>query len=342
MNSGICKVMKFDGTNWLFVGSPSGISDDTHGITLAINSSGIPYLAYINSNELWYHGTPYVWMFNGYGWLPVGGIPSYGKAEWLSLAIGPGDVPYLAFEDDYHGSKVSVMKYNGTGWDYVGLAGFSTEIANYISLVVTNSGVPIVAFSDSSNDVYLHVMKYEGGTWQNVGSPIISTSSLSSVDLKMCSDGNPIVAYGPDATVKKYNGSQWNTVGNPGFTGGEAEYMSLALNQNDIPFVAFSDWPNYACASVMYYGYPLGMDEKSNAQIPIYPNPSSSNIVLDLSNIPGNNKQMEIFDVRGDLLYSANTSENRVILNICDYPADLYFFTVTANNTVYRGKFCKI
>jgi uncharacterized repeat protein (TIGR02543 family)/LPXTG-motif cell wall-anchored protein len=100
----------------------------------------------------------------------------------------------------------TVMKFNGTGWETVGTAGFSAGQATYISLVF-NGGIPYVAYQDSGNGGKATVMKFNGTDWEAVGTAGFSASFAYDTSLAI-SGGIPYVAYqdyayGNKATVMK-------------------------------------------------------------------------------------------------------------------------------------------
>ena len=66
----------------------------------------------------------------------------------------------VAFRDESNGGKTSVMKYDGAGWDYMGLPGF-TNVAAQQSLALDMEGVPYVAYRDAGYNGKISVKKYE-------------------------------------------------------------------------------------------------------------------------------------------------------------------------------------
>ena len=111
-------VMKFDGASWVSVGMP-GFSDWVFMNSLAINSDGVPYVAYFNVSTFDIN----VMRYNGAAWENVGNSPP-GRGDYFSLAFNAADMPYLAFQDfDESGNKTTVMKFNGNEWVAVGTPG---------------------------------------------------------------------------------------------------------------------------------------------------------------------------------------------------------------------------
>jgi hypothetical protein len=78
--------------------------------SLALDSSGVPYVAYrdgANSNK-----ATVMKYDSGSGWVPVGSAGfSAGQADDTSLALDSSGVPYVAYTDLANGSKATVMKY---------------------------------------------------------------------------------------------------------------------------------------------------------------------------------------------------------------------------------------
>jgi len=148
-------------------------------------------------------------------WNEVGnGGFSSGEVYSLKMALD-GDIPYVAYIDDTYDRKITVMKFNGSIWEPVGVPGFG-EPAVDLDFVIEN-GYIYVAYASQENKI--SVMTLLGGTWQYVGTPGFAQSGSISLS---ASAGVPYVAFSDDdasgkVTVKKY-GSGWQTVGTPGFT----------------------------------------------------------------------------------------------------------------------------
>jgi len=152
--------MKYDGTNWVYIGTlgfSAGVADY---VSLAFSPAGQPYVAYLdwaNSQKAT------VMMFNGTNWVNVGTAGfSAGEADYTSLAFNTSGQPYVAYVDRADSTKATVMRYDGTNWGYVGNEGFSLEEAIYTCLAFSPSDSrPYVAYSDFYNYWRATVMKYD-------------------------------------------------------------------------------------------------------------------------------------------------------------------------------------
>ena len=239
---------------WVNVGTPGFSAGSIGSISLAIDN-GTPYVAFSST----------VMKYNGTSWNFVGAPESLlGKAAGLSLY---NDIPYVALTETFtyevdlgrkgtyiaSTDEATVMKFNGSTWECVGIPAFSAGNANYITLALDNA-VPYVAYQNESNKAT--VMKFNGSTWESVGTPSFSTNLSSFISIAVY-NGTPYVAYqdvanSGKATVMKFNGSSWEIVGSAGFTSGSAYYISLAVDSG-IPFVAYSDEANSFKTTVMKF-----------------------------------------------------------------------------------------
>lgn len=231
-------------TQWEFVGD-EGFSD-THANSqkLAFSPSGDLYVAYV----LTFSGIE-VRKFDGKDWIYIGDPGFAPSSTELSFAISLDGVPYVAFHEStgtYPSYKMSVMKFDGTKWLYVGQPNFSPAQAWHLSLAISPTGEPHVSFYDGSITLpKASVMKYDGTQWIYVGDKYISSAeAVPSIDFSL--QGDLYVVYtdfalNNKATVKKYEGTNWINVGNPGFSEGESWGVDIEISSSGQPYVAFNN-----------------------------------------------------------------------------------------------------
>jgi hypothetical protein len=152
-------VMKFDGSNWVYVGTRGFSAGSLDYVSLVIDKNGAPYVAYLDSAN---DGKASVQKFDGTQWIYVGtaGLtPS--QARFPRLVIDSNNVLYIAYSDGlYGGGKASVMKFDGTQWKYVGNAGFSDGSVNDVQLAIDRNDTLYVAYADSAQSNRTTVMKF--------------------------------------------------------------------------------------------------------------------------------------------------------------------------------------
>lgn len=141
------KVRKYDGANWVVVGSPI-VSGEMDKALLKTNNGAL-YLAYTLD------GKGYVTRFNGNIWEPLGqGVAFTG--DYMDLEV-VDDVPYVAYRNTSY--KLSVIKYEDNSWKTVGSSNATAEnFANYARIEFVNK-TPVVSYTRGS-DNKLSVLSY--------------------------------------------------------------------------------------------------------------------------------------------------------------------------------------
>ncbi len=211
-NSDKATVMKYSTSteSWELVGS-AGFSDGSaEYISLAIDSNNIPYVAYrdgANSN----YATVMKYSTSTESWELVGSAGfSAGFATYTFLAIDSNNVPYVAFSDST--GSISIMKYNGSVWEYVDQP--FNGVSNNTAIAIDSNNVSYVAFSKhelapTPDFRKAMVRKYNGSSWVSVGDETFSDGPTNYTSLAI--DGNNViyVAYkdvvnSDKVTVMKY------------------------------------------------------------------------------------------------------------------------------------------
>lgn len=176
----------------------------------------------------------------------LGGIGITPDAAYeVSVAFSnDGVAPYLCFRDAANGDKATVMRFNGTSWDILGTAGFTSGRAYAPNLAISSSGIPYVAYVDVDNGEKITVMSFNGGAWELVGVSGISQGRAYGPSLAFTKEGVAYVAYrdlanGRKASVLRFPGGHWEQVGTAGFTSVGASFVSLAITSGGVPHLAF-------------------------------------------------------------------------------------------------------
>lgn len=253
------RLMKYDGSK--FVELPAAFNtkiDLFHTARIATGLNDTLYLLY-SDPDLYNRLT--VKKFNGTSWVTVGpaGFSIFESIIHNDIAIHNG-VPYVAFVDyDNNNSGLSVMKFDGTYWQYVGSRRFVTnsERLENINIEIDASGNIYVAAEGSlttPNVENTYLWKYSGSSWGQVGNSISLKFSTANFGCKfaLAPDGTPHFAYNDNdkISVRKYNGSSWVLVGNARFSDSTIRNaLNLSIDVSGRLFVTYSDdrfatdWP---------------------------------------------------------------------------------------------------
>ncbi|MCX6305045.1 MAG: T9SS type A sorting domain-containing protein [Bacteroidetes bacterium] len=187
-------------------------------------------------------------------------------AYYTSLAFNPADgQPFVAFADIPVGCGTRgpgvVMRFDGSRWVNVGIAGFTIDSIGYTSLAFSPvDNMPYVAFAAGcSGTVQAKVMKYDGSNWVNVGNGSFSPGPAAYTSLAFNPvSGQAYVAFmdvinSNKASVMKFDGANWVYVGSPDFSSGESLDLRIAFSPSGTPFVVYQDFWNTGDVTVMKF-----------------------------------------------------------------------------------------
>ena len=233
-NSYAVRVMQYNGSNWLDVGTP-GWGKTFGSVTAAFDANDVLYVAFVDSTY-----RVKVMTFNAQlsSWSAVGSTTVSAPYDVsISLAFNSNNMLYAAFPDAAF--NVRVMKYSSSAWLDSGMTLAQTSALS-VGFVLDSNDVPTVAFSDiPDNDYAVRVLAYNGSGWADVSS--IDAQSFGSIALEV-SHSNLYVAFVGQAgdvrvLVNSYSG--WADVSSTGAVS-MASSVSLAFDSG-VPFLAFSD-----------------------------------------------------------------------------------------------------
>ncbi len=244
------KMWVVNGSNWEQLFDQSTTATYT---SMTLDKTGRPYVAYSNPTAT---GDTKVLKFSSPWTSLEAPVPANNqavlRASYISMAINGSGTPYVAANQNNMSSRVSVSKYNGSAWEYVGTPSISGDQA-FSASMDTYQNVPYVAYcvNDTyASGAYVTMKGYDGTQWYTLGGKQISTKKSSDVtaafvSMKISENGTPYVAYadpgnGNRLGVKKLSEGDWVTVGSGYLTSGEASYISLSL-EGETPYVAFKD-----------------------------------------------------------------------------------------------------
>lgn len=190
--SGKTTVKYFDGSSWVLVGAAGFSAANANDISLALNSTGQPNVAFSSGST----SAPTVMHFDGSNWGTVGS--DLGTSGWKasnSLILDSNDTLYLAFADQ-NSDTILVKRWDGVNWVNVG------------STITGGVERPVLR-RDSRNRLYLvyqsgypkqvTVLRFDGTNWVRHGAPKFApaTEGLNTIgfDMALNKYGKVYVTY---------------------------------------------------------------------------------------------------------------------------------------------------
>ncbi|MBV9987310.1 MAG: gliding motility-associated C-terminal domain-containing protein [Chitinophagaceae bacterium] len=247
-NGGRISVMKYSNSIWTQVGNPGFSAGSAFYVSIAVDKNGTPYVAFAdvgNSSRV------SVMKYNGASWVNVGSPGISGNAvNSLSIAIDGNGNPYVCFTELSGGpapASLSVEKFNGSAWSYVGAPQFISAIQASIAIDASNK--PWVVCKANG---YITLLAFNGSSWTTNTSANTGTLGYRSIAI----DGNstPYVIFcdgSQSATVNKFLSNSWTAVGPAPLSGPvSGNYISIAIDPLGTPVVAYSDSRNIGRATM--------------------------------------------------------------------------------------------
>ncbi len=161
---------------------------------------------------------------------------------------------YIAFWDEANGTKIRVMRWNGSSWENCadaghpsGLVSESTAAEVDIAASKTDDSM-YIAYQDIAAGNRVRVKKWNGSLWSDVSDASHPNGYISSGEgfnpaIAVDSQDHIYVAY-PNPRegyigVQEWNGSGWTSLDAP--SSRKAAEISLAIDGSDNPWIAFSE-----------------------------------------------------------------------------------------------------
>ncbi|MFD0797126.1 HYR domain-containing protein [Maribacter chungangensis] len=233
------KVKMYDGTTWQAVGDVIYEYTQNFPINLAVDTTGVPYVAYYD----WVLRRHIVKRYLNGVWEDFGGVIQGFAQEFLDPDIAFNTLNELHIVYGASGGGLTTEKWTGTAWEPVGPENFSNNTLDY-SYTFDSNGVIYVAYQEvDESPQRLTVQRFINGVWEFVGSERFSQGTSGYSTISISPNNVPYVAYfdsgGTNVVlVKRFNGTSWEDVGDSPYSGG-AESISLGFDVNGTPYIGF-------------------------------------------------------------------------------------------------------
>jgi hypothetical protein len=171
---GKARLVKYDGANWINVGTP-GFSNGTIVSTKLYFVGSTPYVAFTEQAANTYIKTM---KYDGTNWVVINNAQFTTNSSNSLWSIEMNDtIPYVVFSDVDNGSKLAVKKFNGSNWVAVGTQGFTDASVSQAALTFVGK-TPYVSFNNQAANNKVVVMKFDCSTTYGARSIAVCSSNL--------------------------------------------------------------------------------------------------------------------------------------------------------------------
>jgi hypothetical protein len=249
-------VKRWTGNEWVYVGKYDMSEGPIKHSSIDFNSKGVPYVAYTDGFA---ENSPTVRKFNGTEWEVLGKRGITGTSgNFISLDVDASDNVFVAFREGCAENpggirtSASVMKFNGTKWEFVGNRWLADTGQKYpglmdLSLRVDSKGMPYVAYQDDSMDAPggTTVKRFNGTSWEFVGkSSFAKWCAMYSRAIAIDSKDRPYLVCRNKqgtTTAMRFENGEWSEFGTPCPIVWGSEWGSIEI-VNDVPYIAMQDY----------------------------------------------------------------------------------------------------
>ncbi len=158
-------VKKYEAGVWSLVGS-ANFSGPTNTFVLKV-VDGTPYVLFEDADSF---GRATVMYFDNSSWVTLGQAEFSADAisGHIDMVVEAGEV-FVSYSDQAENDKMSVMKFDGTTWNYIGVQGFTPTNASHTRLALRNGNL-FACYLKPGSGITSYVMRFDGTLWQEIGS----------------------------------------------------------------------------------------------------------------------------------------------------------------------------
>ena len=313
-------VSKLVGEAWLQIGNETVSEEDMiakNSQDLAIDANGNIYVAFCvkGTEEL------AVYRHNGSEWESLGNNIADGTVNGIDIDIDEEQNLYVAYTDGNFGNKVSVMKYDGTEWSYVGQRGFTEAgSSNYMVMTLHNES-PCVVYTDQGMGNKLSAKHYKREDYLY---PVLNFEArvFSSDDIKL-TWSEPYEAVPTKYNIYRNEALIGNTT--------EVSYVDEDLESGTYTYEVSAVYENGESKKVSStVSLTVSIAENNEIAFVMYPNPAKDFVTIESAM----DAVVKIYSVNGQMLSQQNISEGISTIDLSNLNAGMYFISV--NETMVK------
>lgn len=312
-------VSKLVGEIWLAIGDEPVSHENLISKNcqdLAIDANGNVYIAYCvkGTDQL------AVYRHNGSEWELLGDNIADGTVKGIDVAIDSEQNFYVAYADGGSEDKVSVVKYNGTEWSYVGQRGFTESKSDSYMAMTLHNDSPCVVYTDVAMGSKASAKYYK-----------ISNFLYPPVGLAARVIGGDDVELTWQAPLAEP--SKYNIYRNDALVGNTAQvsYIDEDLESGTYNYAVsavYEDGESEKATAIV--NLTVSISENNEVAFMMYPNPAENYVTIESAKAA----DVKIYSISGQMLSQQNISEGTSTIDLSDLNAGIYF--VSVNGTMVK------
>lgn len=224
-----------------YLGKPNFTNDQPSNISFVTRGTDTAIAAFTISGAL------KAQRFQNGTWGDLGTGLFNGTCHEMQVGVSRAGIPYIAYMDQGNGSRLGVMRLNGSSWQNVGSSLVSPGWDNKPQIFFSPTDVPFVMYESGSQLNTPVVARYTGTLWESLGQNGLVPYGMDDYALAFHKNGDPVMAFASFedkrlAVVRySYGRGTWDTVGNIVALDKYTDALDLLVNDNDEAMVAFLD-----------------------------------------------------------------------------------------------------
>ena len=314
-------VSKLVGEQWLKVGNEfvsDSITISKNFQDLAVDDNGNIYVAYCAS------GTEYLTVFrhNGSEWESLGYNVADGPIKGLDMELDDEQNLYVAYADANYEDKVSVMKFDGTEWSYVGPRAFTeSKTDSYLTMALYKNS-PCVVYTDIEKGSKYSAKYYRRSNY--LYPPVELEAGAFSGDAVKLTWQAPFEADPDSYNVYRNDAVIGNTE--------QTSYMDEGLESGTHTYAVsavYADGESEKTESVTV-NFTVSISENNEVAFMMYPNPAENYLTIESVEAA----EVKVYSIKGQMLLQQNINEGINTIDLSNLNAGMYFISV--NETMVK------
>jgi hypothetical protein len=263
-----------------------------------------------------------VFRYNGTEWELLGDNIADGPIKGLDVALDSQQNFYVSYSDSNMESKISVMKYDGEEWDYVGQRAFSEAGSDSYQSLTMLYDSPCVVFTDLGFGYKTSAMYYKAAVM--LYPPTNLTAEIVNEDDAVISWNAP--QQGTPSSYKVYR----NDVAVK--TTSELTYTDEDLTSGTHRYTVTAVYAEGESSPIgpVTVEVTVSVNENNEVAFVVYPNPAENYVMIESIK----EAEVRIYSINGQMVSEHTVSEGVNTIDISSLNAGMYFMNV--NNTMVK------